>query len=294
MLTPKARTSDPLASALAHKARTGVPGATRGEPVASGEGWRVVDLVCTSGPADRPFEERHGTASVSLVLQGTFLYRSDRGASLFAPGALVLGSAGRAFECSHDHGEGDRCLSFQFDAEMFERLAHDAGASRSAFDHDRLPPLRALAPLFARARTATERGDSLEEIALELAGAVIRTAGRARRETRSAAARDQARIARLLRQIEARVAEPYTLAELARSAGLSRYHFLRTFQRATGVTPHQWLLRARLREAAKRLATRRDPITEVALDVGFNDLSNFIRSFRVEFGVSPSRYRASA
>jgi AraC-like DNA-binding protein len=81
---------------------------------------------------------------------------------------------------------------------------------------------------------------------------------------------------------------------MARIAGLSRYHFLRTFKAVTGITPHQWLLRARLRDAARRLATSRDPVTEIALDVGFEDLSNFIRSFRSEFGVSPSRYRATA
>lgn len=88
--------------------------------------------------------------------------------------------------------------------------------------------------------------------------------------------------------------EPLTLGEMARIAGLSRYHFLRTFKAVTGITPHQWLLRARLRDAARRLATSRDPVTEIALDVGFEDLSNFIRSFRSEFGVSPSRYRATA
>ena len=60
------------------------------------------------------------------------------------------------------------------------------------------------------------------------------------------------------------------------------------------MTPHQWLLRTRLREAAQRLATSRAPVTQVALDVGFDDLSNFIRSFRAEFGVPPSRYRARA
>jgi len=37
-----------------------------------------------------------------------------------------------------------------------------------------------------------------------------------------------------------------------------------------------------------------DPITAVALDVGFQDLSNFVRTFRAEFGVSPGRYRAGA
>ena len=102
------------------------------------------------------------------------------------------------------------------------------------------------------------------------------------------------RVARVLRQLEAHSDEPLTLAALARTAGLSRYHFLRTFKRVTGVTPHQWLLGARLRDAARRLAISRAPVTDIALDVGFDDLSNFIRTFRAEFGVSPRTYRRRA
>jgi AraC-like DNA-binding protein len=95
----------------------------------------------------------------------------------------------------------------------------------------------------------------------------------------------------VLRRLEAQTAELHPLSDLARTAGLSPYHFLRVFKGVTGVTPHQWLLRARLREAAHRLATSRAPVTEIALEVGFDDLSNFIRTFRAEYGVPPSRYR---
>ncbi len=294
MLSAQTSNPDPLGIALIRKAQTGGPGAAVGRAVAAGDGWRVVDIVCTSGPRDRPFEERQGSASISLVLSGTFVYRSDHGSSLMSPGALVLGNAGQTYECSHGHGEGDRCLSFQFGPELFERVAYDAGASRVAFDHDRLPPLRALAPVTARAKLAVGREDSFEEIALELAGTVVRMAGRARRTAPVAATPDPARIARVLRHAESRLVEAHTLVDLARTAGLSKYHFLRTFKCVTGITPHQWLLRARLRDAARRLVTSRAPITEIALDVGFEDLSNFIRSFRAEFGVSPRRYRATA
>jgi AraC-like DNA-binding protein len=80
------------------------------------------------------------------------------------------------------------------------------------------------------------------------------------------------------------------LDSLARQAGLSPYHFLRTFQRVTGVTPHQFVLRARLREAAVRLTTERRNVLDIALDCGFGDVSNFNRAFRTEFGVNPRRY----
>ncbi len=252
----------------------------------------MLDIVCTSGPEDRPFEERHAFASISLVLSGTFVYRSDRGSSLLSPGALLLGDAGHAFQCSHQHGTGDRCLSFQFDPALFEQWTHDAGREGKAFGQDRLPPLRALAPLAARAKRAMERPEAFEELALELTGAVVQMTERVSRSRTVSG--DPDRIARVLRHLESRIVEPHPLADLARVAGLSRYHFLRTFKRVTGVTPHQWLLRARLREAAERLVASRDPVTDIALRVGFEDLSNFIRSFRAEFGMSPSRYRAAA
>jgi len=282
--------SDPLAAALARRRALGHDGAAAERVVAAGEGWRVADVVCTCGPRDRPFEERSSWYSVSLVLAGTFQCRGDHGAPLLSPGAVLLVNAGRPFACSHAHGEGDRCLSFQFAPALFERLARDAGAARAAFDRHRLPPTRALARASARALHAA--GPLAEEIAFGFAGAVMRAAGAVRREP--AVAGDQARIARAVRALAPRTAARHTLAGLARAAGLSPYHFLRSFKAATGVTPHQWLLRARLQDAARRLAATRAPVTEIALDVGFEDLSNFIRSFRAEFGTSPRRWRMAA
>lgn len=279
---------DPLAAALSRKEREGARGANFATALAEGDGWRVLDIVCTASRHDRPFEERHAWSSISLVLGGTFSYRSDRGPSLMSSGAMLLGSFGRSFECSHQHQAGDRCISFQFSREAFEQIVRDAGASRDAFEHDRIPPLRALAPLTARAANALGNRAALEEIALELAGAVLQLDNP---RPRNSSARDRMRIAEVLRHLDSHHAEPHTLAALARIADLSRYHFLRTFRSVTGITPHQWILRARLREAAKRMATTSDPVTEIALEVGFDDLSNFIRSFRSEFGTSPRSYR---
>ena len=96
----------------------------------------------------------------------------------------------------------------------------------------------------------------------------------------------------VLRYMAAHSAAPHTVAALARMAQLSPYHFLRSFKATTGVTPHQWLLRARLRAAAEKLAATKAPVTDIALDVGFDDLSNFTRTFRAEFGASPRRISA--
>ena len=75
---------------------------------------------------------------------------------------------------------------------------------------------------------------------------------------------------------------------------MSSFHFAREFKRTTGTTPHQYLIRSRLRRAARLLADHARPISDIALDVGFGDLSNFVRTFRRAAGVSPRRFRQAA
>src|SRR5690606_20465630 len=90
--------------------------------IAAGDGWRAVDLVCTAGRDDRPFEEAHGDFCVAAVTAGTFRYRTIQGTALLAPGALLLGNAGACFECGHEHAAGDRCLSFHFSSDLLEQI----------------------------------------------------------------------------------------------------------------------------------------------------------------------------
>jgi transcriptional regulator GlxA family with amidase domain len=99
-----------------------------------------------------------------------------------------------------------------------------------------------------------------------------------------------ARVTRTVRMIDAEPTTTLTLRVLAREATLSRFHYLRTFETLTGTTPHQYVLRTRLRAAAVRLTTTPARIIDVALDAGFGDVSNFNRTFRAEFGVSPTIY----
>ena len=101
----------------------------------------------------------------------------------------------------------------------------------------------------------------------------------------------EARVARIVREIERRPEGDLTLGSLAREVALSPFHFLRLFEHLTGVTPHQYVLRTRLREAAARLVSEPAKILDIALDCGFGDLSNFNRAFRAEFSVSPRAYR---
>ena len=84
---------------------------------------------------------------------------------------------------------------------------------------------------------------------------------------------------------------PIALADLAPDAAVSRYHFLRTFRQVVGLTPHQFILRTRLHNAAVELRRSTRPVLDVAMDVGFTDLSTFNRQFKTILGVTPTLYR---
>jgi len=279
----------PLASALAAKRRDGAPGGATAASVASGRGWRVLDVVCTSGPDDPAFEEQHDGVSLSLVTEGGFVYRSGLGRAAMTPGAMLLGDAGACFRCGHEHGEGDRCLSFQFDREIVARASSDLGARFRGFR----APRTVLAPRVVSLckRVLDAPAEAREERAFAVLAAVLPTALEALRPTQAAAPRDERRALELARHLDEAFRERVTLADLASHAGLSRFHLLRLFRQATGVTPHQYVLRRRIDWAAHRLLETSAPVTTVAYDCGFEDLSNFNRTFRGTYGLSPRAFR---
>ena len=265
--------------------------------LAGGEGWTVSHVVCTLGPHDRPFEEKHSNTSIAIVAAGTFHYRSAAGRELMTPGSLLLGNAGWTFQCGHEHGIGDRCIAFSYTPDFFDGLLADAGirGARPDFKVLRLPPLRAFSPIVGRACSGLAgKGKGYvpwEELSIELAVRAVRAAAGVTPETVVPQPGAVARVAETVRMMEQDRERPHTVRELARDAGLSLYYFLRTFRSVTGVTPHQYVLRARLRQAGTRLRVERTKIIDIALDCGFHDISNFNRAFRAEFGVSPRAYR---
>ena len=267
-----------------------------------GEGWSVADVVCNAGPRDRSFEEQHKDIGIAIVVQGSFQYRSSIGRELMTPGSLLLGNADQHFECGHDHAVGDRCISFTYSPEYFATLAAQAnpGARSGCFARLRISPVRELSVLISRAcatlARATPHGanfldsNAWEEIAIELAARALELASSARSKQPSLPSAE-ARVTRAIRSIDAHPEWGHNLISLATEAKLSRYHFLRVFQELTGLTPHQFVLRTRLRNAATRLIVDATPVLNIALDSGFGDVSNFNHAFHAEFGMSPREYR---
>lgn len=82
-----------------------------------------------------------------------------------------------------------------------------------------------------------------------------------------------------------------SLESLSRRANLSTYHFARTFKRHVGVSPHDFLIDARINLAAFYLKSTDDPIKNIAYVCGFSNESTFCTTFKNRLGVTPSKYR---
>src|SRR5687767_45232 len=85
-------------------------------------------------------------------------------------------------------------------------------------------------------------------------------------------------------------AEALRIGEIARRVGVSPFHFIRVFEAAFGVTPHQYRIDARL-ERARRLLAEGSSVTDACMAVGFSSLGSFSATFARRIGEPPSSYR---
>jgi len=264
----------------------------RAREIGRGHGWCVSDVICGLGPGDRPFEERHDAVSIAAVLAGSFQYRSSAGRALLYPGAVLLGRAGSSFVCAHEHGLGDRCVAFSLDPEFFSEIAASiTGSYRFRFPEPMLPAASGWTAGLAEAEAAVAGGMLLEERVIGVVEAILTRLSGPHPRAAAPGARDRRRISDAVRHMEGNFDRPLDLAELAGIAGMSRYHFLRTFRGSLGVTPYRLVLDMRMRRAALDLATTGAAVAEIAFAAGFGDLSTFNARFRALFGMSPVAFR---
>jgi AraC family transcriptional regulator len=98
-------------------------------------------------------------------------------------------------------------------------------------------------------------------------------------------------VVRAIEHMKARLELPLDLDEIARVAAVSKYHLVRVFDEITGTTPHHFLYCLRV-QRAKELLLRTDlPVTDVCLEVGYNSLGTFSKTFNELVGLSPQEFR---
>jgi AraC-like DNA-binding protein len=253
----------------------------------------VSDFRCTAEPGEKPFTEQFGCHSVSYVRKGSFGCQSRGRTFELVTGSVLVGFPGDEYVCTHDHHVcGDECLSFFLEPELVETI----GDRRDAWRVGAAPPLPELMVLGELAQAAADgRCDiGLDEVGHLFVGRFVEAVSGRTRKPAEVKARDRRRAVEAAHWIEANSHREINLDATADQAGISPFHFLRLFAKVLGVTPHQYLVRSRLRHAARLLADEDIAITDIAFDVGFADLSNFVRTFHRAAGVAPSAFREAA
>jgi AraC family transcriptional regulator len=244
---------------------------------------------CAADPSTPMKDWIYKAPAIGFVLSGWFDYLAEGRAALAAPGAVVLGNAGEQFNVRHHDASGNERLVVLLEQTMLDEIANDAGLGEARFRTIVLPPGPDSTRMYAWMRGIALGGDVAEdcEIALAQAALVAPTAERGARVS----ARERKRALAAARYIEAHFTEPCGLSTLADVANTSRYQLARAFTAMMGQSPIQYLINTRIRAAADLLRTGSTPITAVALDVGFNDISHFYYCFKSALGVTPRQWR---
>ncbi|WOH81230.1 AraC family transcriptional regulator [Bradyrhizobium sp. BEA-2-5] len=252
----------------------------------------VNEFRCTAEPGDEPFAEQFACHSVSYVRSGSFGCHCRAGFFELVAGSMLVGAPGEEYTCTHEHVSGDVCLSFFLDPELVETI----GDRAAVWQVGATPPLPELMVLGELAQTAADGNSDLglDEIGQILAGRLVELVSDRKAKPLTAGLRDRRRAVEAALWIDDNSHHQIDLDDTAEQAGLSTFHFLRLFSSVLGVTPHQYLVRSRLRHAARLLADDDIAVTDIAYDVGFGDLSNFVRSFHRAAGASPLKFRQAS
>ncbi|MCK1738689.1 helix-turn-helix transcriptional regulator [Bradyrhizobium sp. 138] len=261
-------------------------------PLLTSQSITVFEFRCDAGPGDTPFAECRTGHSIAYVRSGSFGCHCRAGFFELVAGSMLVGAPGEEYTCTHEHVSGDVCLGFFLSADMVDAL----GGRREIWRVGAMPPLPELMVLGELAQTAADGNSDigLDEVGQILAGRFVDVVSGKARKPATPTARDRRRAVEAALWIDDNSHEEVDLEQAANQAGLSPFHFLRLFSSVLGVTPHQYLVRSRLRHAARLLADDGIAVTDVAYDVGFGDLSNFVRTFHRAAGVSPTKFRQAS
>jgi AraC-like DNA-binding protein len=188
-------------------------------------------------------------------------------------------------------------LHFFVPVRRFETLLREAGLSDASGPFGLADPDQVLSRLALSLLASDDLdGPGAQLFAESVAAAILarvvgRTSSGSGVETGKRTALVKWRHRRVVEFIDANLADPIRLPDLARAAGLSRMHFAAQFRAATGIRPHEFVLRRRIERAQDMLRDSALPLAQVALDVGFQTQAHFTTVFRDHVQETPGRWR---
>lgn len=255
----------------------------------------VRDVDAMTAATVRSFgRHTHDQYGIGVIDRGGHVSLSDAGQVEAVPGDLILVNPGEVHDGRPLDAAGRTWRMLYFEPRWVDALQVDItqGDDAAFALHAPVisePRLRALFDA-AFAHVTDENGDlshmAFDAAALEVMTRLVEALG----HRRALAQCSPASLARVRDMIDTDPAQPFSLAQLAQAAGLSRFQLHRGFLRAFGVAPHGYILHRRVALARRLLKAGAAP-AQTALAAGFCDQSHLNRAFARQFGVSPGRYR---
>jgi AraC-like DNA-binding protein len=245
--------------------------------------WQAGEWTCTSNPSSIALaftSQRRAT----VLLNGTRFVDRDVRANTF-------GVAGQAAIAWIRVREPSECIEVTATRALRLQLAEELGVP----GHIDLGDLEGQDPivwaLAVRLRARLRAVSAVDPLALQedvirLYSRVLQQHFGGRESVRGNGGLGAARAACVLEWIESHLDQAFSIADLARAAALTTSHFIRSFRRTTGFSPHQYV-RARRLERARAALARGAHVTIAASEAGFNSVSQFRTAFRRQFGFAP-------
>ncbi len=258
----------------------------------------VEGLQAVSGRSAHCFPRHtHDDFGIGLVVDGGQRSASGRGQVEAGPGNVITVNPGEVHDGTPIRGEPREWHMFYLSPSLIDEIGAglDVGSATAVEFHHPVMADRQAARTFGAAwQTLVGGGPSppsplaAEETLLTCLHGCL-----GRRQHSDGTPGNPSRIARLRSMIDDDVLGDHSLQRLAEEAGLSRFQTLRAFARATGFTPHAYLLERRT-QLARRLILGGNPLADAAAASGFSDQSHMTRAFRKRYGLTPAAAQSAA
>lgn len=233
----------------------------------------------------------HEQFGIGVIERGAQKSHSGRGMVEAGPGDIITVNPGEVHDGMPIGDAGRAWRMLYFDPALVASAVHDVSGGLTRAGEFHFPVLHdptiaahlrtlfmlASAPMQGRATTLPE------ELLLTVLASVTRAA------QANASPRIPTSILRARELIDDDPASPLTLQDMAQQSGLSQFQLLRAFAKATGMTPHAYIVQRRI-DAARRLIAGGAALSEAALASGFADQSHMTRVFVRKYGITPNAY----
>lgn len=248
-------------------------------------GWRGAYFTDIDGASDGIVDHAHERYCVQRGLHIETRCHLGRSSWHEVPVGFEIWHAGHEQRFRWRHGGRSQFLFFR--PELVEEVLDGASLGQRPQRDARSIRSRDLELIFNAIESDLAQGSPAGSLVGDslIVALIARLAGWQSAEAISNSVRDRA-----IELIHTRFAEALSLEEIAAAAGVGVRQLCRSFKHATGMSPHQYLLRQRI-EHAKLLIGRGLDLSDVAVQCGFSDQSQLTRAFSRHVGTTPGRYR---